>query len=277
MYEFFQREIVQPIFADSRTNNANDRFLGFPFQRVRRRVVQSGLADFTRPHLDPEFGELTANDVVKLYCFMNMRQHFFASLNVLRAYSDHINLLFDGDQPPLVIDFGCGPATVALALAEALEQPELDYLGIDNAPAMRRKGASIFRRARLNRLIHVNSMAEFVSNWNEFDVAYLRGPRRVLLNFSYFYASRSLGPRDIRDLSQFISCIKAKNYVEGMLLLYTNSTNPMAGQNYRRFRTERGWRTQPGERRIEYFQRMQDASPKRIDVAYHMVRLKGIR
>ena len=74
-----------------------------------------GRADFSCGYTHPAYGALTAEDKVALYCFMNMRSHFYASLATFDAFRAEIAVTLSSGEPILFVDLGCGPGTSGFA------------------------------------------------------------------------------------------------------------------------------------------------------------------
>src|SRR5947209_20017711 len=90
--------------------------LGYEIGEIRE-IVEWGQADFTKGYKD----ELTAKQVVDLYCYSNMRMHFFEALTLFRRNLNALKSLFCDNDGGLMVDIGCGPGTAGLALAECLK------------------------------------------------------------------------------------------------------------------------------------------------------------
>jgi hypothetical protein len=134
----FFEHIVRPVWKDPRTDWENNKnvSLGYPFSVIRDEVIRKGRADFSVGHEHDEYGELTADDKVLLYCFVNMKLHLFETIATFRAYKSSIKSMFDSGVRTHLIDLGCGPGTAGLALAEVLRAPTVHYIGLDCASPM---------------------------------------------------------------------------------------------------------------------------------------------
>lgn len=220
----------------SDTDWSNRVHFGFPSEFIRRSVIKRGLADFSRGYSHESYGELTDDELVTLYCFMNMKRHFFVSLATFRAHARLIDSLFDSGTKPLMFDIGCGPATAALALAEARgNQSKFEYLGVDSAPAMQERAEAIMQAASQRRIIASDVRFKFRKSWANLLPSYLSHSthRRVLINFSYFFASHSLTAEDLDTLAEFVNGIRAAARTKRLVMVHTNSTDDRANQNLR--------------------------------------------
>ena len=110
-------------------------------------MLTKGRTDFSTGHYHKLYGRLTADEKVLLYCFVNMKQHYFEALSTFRTYRKEIQSVFEADLPARMIDLGCGPGTAALALSDCLARPRLRYYGVDIAKPMLAKAESLIRSA----------------------------------------------------------------------------------------------------------------------------------
>ena len=104
--------------------------LGLDTFTIRSEVINFGQANF-----DKSYKHLRASDVVKLYCYLNMRKHYYSSLYLFERCS-WINKFLIADGCLKFIDIGCGPATSGIALTDYLDytktpKQQFDYFGVD--------------------------------------------------------------------------------------------------------------------------------------------------
>jgi len=129
----------------------------------------------------------------------------------------------------LMIDFGCGPLTSALALALYSQQMnkrilKLNYIGIDHATAMLNKAKEFSKN---KSLFTGDSHFEFLTDYKNYDIFinFIRKHRLyfkdswIILNFSYFFASSSL---DYQELSYFINQLLKQFPHKYFLILFQN-------------------------------------------------------
>jgi SAM-dependent methyltransferase len=224
------------VLDDPRTDWSENLSLGYPFEVIREQVLAKGLADFGRGHSHPEYGELTADDKALLFCFVNLKKHFFACLATYEAHRGLIEELFAPGGRAIVTDIGCGPGTACLALAELLPGKRFDYLGIDSAPAMRSKARVLWEAALTQRLIAKESTADLKASWSDVAGDAIEPATSVMAIFSYFFASQSLTLGAIRSLAGFIRSRMENPAVKLLITVYLNSTNPLANRNYEVFK-----------------------------------------
>src|SRR5947209_13328040 len=147
MEDLHFEHVIRKVWKDSRTDWDENVSLGYPFDVIRSEVINMGRADFRVGHKHGEYGDLTADEKVLLYCFVNMKLHFFETISTFRFYKTSLKSLFDSKLPTRMVDLGCGPGTAGLALAECLKQPTLRYIGLDIAKAMLRKATTMLQAA----------------------------------------------------------------------------------------------------------------------------------
>jgi SAM-dependent methyltransferase len=220
---------------DSRTDWDENVSLGYPFDVIRDEVINKGRADFRAGHQHNEYGGLTADEKVLLYCFVNMKLHFFEALSAFRAYKASLKSLFDSKLPTRMVDLGCGPGTAGLALAECLKQPNVRYIGLDIAKAMHRKATSMLRAAIDRSLLGKRSALTMTSSWSNlrtFPAAYT-APTNALFNATYLFASDSL---DVDDVCKAVMAYKDSAYVKRLLFVYSNTDTEISGEKFQAFK-----------------------------------------
>src|SRR5207248_2586632 len=113
-------QYVNPVIRDhGRSDPENNLWMGFSMEEISNRILSKGMADFSVGYPHPS-GNLSPEDLVNLYCFTNMKRHFF---ECYATFDEHRGVIADLYKPHgrvLVVDFGCGPATAGLALADLL-------------------------------------------------------------------------------------------------------------------------------------------------------------
>jgi hypothetical protein len=158
-------------------------------------------------------------------------------LDSFRAYRASLKALFDSGVPTVMADLGCGPGTAGLALAECLEQPRVNYIGLDIAPAMRSKAKSILIAARDESLLDAKSEITSTSSWAQLAKvpATFGKPINVLFNATYLFSSASL---DVDDVSETVTAVKQSPHVKRLLFVYSNTTTEIAAEKFRAFKKE---------------------------------------
>jgi SAM-dependent methyltransferase len=161
MERTFNQCVVEKVRTDTRTDWDENISLGVPFDVIRSAVIETGLADFSNGYFHQQYGNLTPEEKVLLYCFCNMKAHFFAAYKNFRLYRTSLSNLIGSAARPLCIDIGCGPGTAMLALHEALPSLKADWVGVDSAQPMLRKAREIWKVAVGCGLVHQACTARF--------------------------------------------------------------------------------------------------------------------
>jgi hypothetical protein len=76
MEDLYLAQVLRKVQFDRRTDWDQNVSLGYPFKLILDEVLEKGRANFTEGHDDDEYGSLTAEDKVLLYCFVCMQRHF---------------------------------------------------------------------------------------------------------------------------------------------------------------------------------------------------------
>jgi len=138
----FRKHVHEIVEDHPKTDWGENIRLGYPFGVIRDDVLKKGRADFAVGHADAQYGNLTADQKVLLYCFVNMKGHFFSSYANFRFNKMSLIKHFGPPQRIRVYDIGCGPATALLALCDLFPGIKLRYYGIDRAQAMPKRPRS---------------------------------------------------------------------------------------------------------------------------------------
>lgn len=183
---------------------------------------------------------------VLLYCYKYMYAHYDAYLHVLRINGDLVNdYIFKSNKKPLFIDFGCGPATSSLALADYYNEASgkslaLSYIGIDICKPMLNKAREFSEHPGI---FADGSNFKFLSSWDDIDIdrlhSSLHGTTPLVLNFSYFFG-QELNDDKLNSLTTFIERIRVKFQGNRPLVIFLNASNLEANTRYRRFKTSLG-------------------------------------
>ncbi len=235
MEDLFNKHVTLPVLDD--VDSDWNRKFGYTINVIRDEIIQKGLADFREGYSSKGNRTLTADEKVLLYCFVNMKQHYFEAISTFRAYEKRLKPLFELGQKTIVFDLGCGPGTAGLALAECFVgvKPKLQYIGVDLAPAMRQMARSMLNDAIENSLFATGSNTAFRSTWNAVNdlATKITVSCSVLINASYLFASDSL---DVDHVSDFVRALKKQARVKTLLLTYANSTDSRAGKKFTEFK-----------------------------------------
>ncbi|HVU54578.1 MAG TPA: hypothetical protein VHD83_05955 [Puia sp.] len=226
---FFSRNINNAILGDHRTIDYSSP-LGYNIQEIRNKIIAFGLADFDQP-----YGSLTPEDKVNLYCYLNLKKHYFTSYALMERFMavvDDFSLLNHTN----FIDIGCGPLTTLLALADLYttntnDKLIVNYYGIDSSKTMLDKARQLSKAG----MFHSNSSFQFNTRLQDIDLTAIFNNKKSLakgtiINCSYLFGSGSL---DVRSLSEQLR--KVENTMGEIYLLFQNSTIEEKNVNWREF------------------------------------------
>ncbi len=257
MGEVFRWEILEPLKARSQWPQS---WLGIPYLEIEPKVLEMGRADFRVGYTHPIYGTISADDKVSLYCFMNMRSHYYASLATFRAYD--LSAALSRDEPTLFVDLGCGPGTSGLAFADHQNGAHVfDYVPVDLAPAMLNRAASLFGTAKV-RNVGSGSIRNYIVGGDP-------QHRRVIFNASYLFASDTL---DIAWIVDAVNDAKAKADV--VLFVYTNSVDPRAAQKWKQFCSAIGFTDVATQETVQYKNNSYDVTAKTVSFMRAVLRVK---
>jgi len=227
----FRSEIVDPVNAHERTFHG--LIMGYTNDKIRRDILKYGRADFRNG-----YDSLSEDEVCLLYCYFNMRKHFFTTYFLYeRIYGSLMDIISDTNEIPVFIDLGCGPLTSGLAIADlhldTTGQPLLiHYIGLDNSPAMLRKAASFWAAgnfAPASKCDLVLSPEDIIDRLEPYRNAHTT----LIFNASYLFASDSL---EVLDLAKFFSNLRVEFGTNRIYFVFQNPDNPDRNAKFQQFK-----------------------------------------
>lgn len=225
-------DINSEYFRHSRIDHFNDDLWGFSKKYILDNILVRGRGDYTIGT-----GEITADDKVLLYCFYNLKKHFFTSYAVFETVVNSLQQFFkSSDYVPTFVDLGCGPMTSGLAISDLMysmkEMPiDIHYIGIDISQAMINKS----KKFQSLPLFSENCTFNYYLHWEkiEFPKIYSRGKNNpIIFNASYLFASSSV---DAEDLAKTV-LIFAKNFTN-VYFVFQNPNRIDRNINYNKFKS----------------------------------------
>ena len=195
------------------------------------------------------------------YCYFQQPLHSaaFKTLAEKRRRTFETNI-YSKQGDVLMIDFGCGPMTSCLALAErfALHQLELNaeaeydnaitpedirlrihYVGIDTETHMITKAKQFASRTDI---FGEGFTSDFVSNCSQLDAKVLAksvsASGTIIFNFSYILGQTGITEDVLKEWVAFINDIRYGNSTASIYLAYLNVGNSMCNQRYTSFKTK---------------------------------------
>jgi hypothetical protein len=206
----------------------NKILLGFDCFTIRSEIINFGQANFDKPYKN-----LQPSDIVKLYCYFNMRKHFYSTLYLLERCS-WIKSLFAKEGCLKFVDIGCGPATSGVALTDYLVttksvKQKFDYVGIDYFESMLTAAADFMDNTEYKKC----TSNIFLKNISELRKEHFASANSILVNTCYLFASPYL---DIDSLASQINTVLEANGNLPRFLLFQNSTNEEKNIKYNLFK-----------------------------------------
>ncbi|WP_139419362.1 class I SAM-dependent methyltransferase [Chryseobacterium mulctrae] len=202
--------------------------LGYDQYTVRKKIINFGQA-----HFDDLYGHLTSNDIVKLYCYFNMRKHYYSSLYLFDRFN-HIARFHGTNGRIKFIDVGCGPATSGIALVDHLysdsaELVSFDYFGVDYYGSMREEAEYMMQNSAYND----QGTTFYLADLAELGYELLDNANSIYINTCYLFASDSLNEN---KLAEDVMHIRKSKPDVPCYLLFQNSTDPAKNVKYNNFK-----------------------------------------
>ena len=224
----FDKIVIQQIKADSRTHYPNVLY-GYTNDYIRNNVIEYGRTNFDQATL-----EHSSADKVNLYCFYNMRKHFFSSLAIFKSFHDYFKTAFTNSNNRITfIDFGCGPLTSGLAFQQcfnSISNFHFDYIGIDISVAMLNKAKEFSETGLFSR----DTKFQFVKFLNDISENYWESvftlSNTVILNFSYLFGN--LSKEDTEKLAIKVNALIDKYPLNKFVLVFQNSSLEKRNRSY---------------------------------------------
>lgn len=190
-------KINNEYFGHPKINHDGNNLWGYDKKYILDDILVRGRGDYTS-----DSGQITAHDKVLLYCFYNLKKHYFTTYGVFETVIDSLKEFFNSDiYKPTFIDLGCGPMTSGLALGDLINTQHSNpitfcYIGIDISQPM-------IDRARIFEKLEIFSQDcefNYHKHWRNIDYVkiYKRGiSNPIIFNASYLFASDSVIAEDL--------------------------------------------------------------------------------
>ena len=207
----------------------NSVLLGFDKYKIRSEIIQFGQANFDKP-----YDSLSSLDVVKLYCYFNMRKHFFSSLYLFERCQWLLNLAQRKGNIHF-IDIGCGPGTSGIALVDYFHSNSMNnryfyYSGVDCYDSMLNCAKEFLSHRSIDNL----TTTEFVKNLSSINFLTQHNINSIIINTCYLFASPSL---DVSTIANEMNKIFDSKPDTPKFLLYQNTTEIEKNRKYNLFKT----------------------------------------
>lgn len=208
----------------------NNILLGLDTYTIRSEVINFGQANFDNPYKN-----LQPQDIVKLYCYFNMRKHFYSSIYLFERCS-WIKKFVASAGCLKFIDIGCGPGTSGVALTDYLFTSnnlsnQFDYIGIDYYDSMLIAAADLMT----NSVYRKCTSSVFTKSISDIGNCDFNNSNSIIINTCYLFASPTL---DIDLLVAEINNL-LNNYKDlPRFLLFQNTTDESKNINYKQFKNK---------------------------------------
>ncbi len=228
----FEKLIIQTLKAHPKTQYPN-LIYGYDHDFNRMIAIEYGRTIFDQGTL-----EHSSMDKVNLYCFYNMRKHYFSSIAIFKSFDDYFKFAFSNSSNRITfLDFGCGPLTSGLAFNQhfsTIPNFHFSYVGIDISNAMLTKAKEFSKTELFNK----NSKFQFVNSLNGISENYWDSifslSNVVILNFSYLFGN--LTKADVETLANKINNLIDKYPLNKYILIFQNSSIEKKNRTYNIFK-----------------------------------------
>lgn len=229
----FEQLVINPLRLDPRTKFPNI-LLGFDSNYNRTNVIEYGRTKF-----DERSKFHSPIDKVNLYCYFNMRKHYFSSVAIFRGFEQYFKSTFENTgNRILFIDFGCGPLTSGLALNHSFSDTGsffFHYIGLDISEAMLEKAKEFSNSGLFNR----STRFQFKRNLDDIDIDYFNDlfslSNTVILNFSYLFGNLSIA--ESSELAEKVNKLMIRYPLNKYILIYQNSSIEERSRSYLIFKS----------------------------------------
>jgi SAM-dependent methyltransferase len=275
MESHFNYNINQPVLSHKNSQGILV-LLGYDKLTVLNDILDRGKTKF-----DERYESIEPHEKVLLYCYFNMKKHFFTSVAVFQKMWKSLHQIFTNKKySPVFIDLGCGPLTSGLALAELYhnetgEALRLNYIGIDISDAMIEKA----REFSESDLFHADSTFKFFKSWNEIPSETLKAlsgkNNPFFLNASYLFANLS---RDVvDDLVIFVKRLVSE--FKNVHFIFQNPDRVDRNENWERFKRQLKFEEINKDKKVEHVvyktSRKRMREPGEEEVYYEILTLKA--
>ena len=215
------------IVSKYKNYQANKDFVG---NFLARTVLKQGQSNFDteyKGYYGEKYYRLTQAQKVLLYCVHYMPMHLYSSYHLYSRHLMQLSPIIESDNIVL-IDFGCGPLTSAIAFWAASRKYNITYVGIDISETMRTKAQKInqygyhsefevpfypdVRFYLMSTFNQLNQILNGIKTGNSDDML-------IIFNFCYFFQSNRL---NISRLVELVNGIMYNHYQKKICLVYQN-------------------------------------------------------
>jgi hypothetical protein len=227
----FDELIINSLKADSRTTEYPRLILGQTNDFIRNNIIEYGRTNFDKIfeyQINLFTQEFSVLDKVRLYCYYNMRKHYFSNKAVFESYNEFFNIeLKQVSNRVTFLDFGCGPLTAGIAFNQYAKKTDknfyMNYFGIDISKGMLNMAEKFSKKAFFNSNSNFNFHYNFVEIEKSIYDEIFRLSNVVILNFSYLFANLNL--EQTLELANNINKLVENYPLNKYIILYQNPVN----------------------------------------------------
>ena len=161
-------------------------------------------------------------ELANLYTYAYGLVHVDA-FQVAAVETSFSEIYFEDYEQTLLVDFGCGPGTVALALAEMYEaeegEPEglpINYLGIDIENEMLLLAEDFFNTPIFDEGLEITRSNDFLRVRNGVK------PQKIIFVFNYLFSQKGISAYIEKFITRMKVIIQHLSEVEDIYLMYSN-------------------------------------------------------
>jgi len=209
--KIYEEIIINPLKNDKRTLSYPDLILGVSNDFIRNNVIEYGRTNFDSAYQYNLFSqEFSIQDKVNLYCFYNMRKHYFSNYSIYESFSDFFKIEIKQTAGRLMfLDFGIDISNAMIEKAKVFSESSLF------------SQSSKFEFTNSIKQINKDSLEEN-----------LRVSNTVILNFSYLFANLTID--QTIDLANEINNLVAAFPLSKYIIVYQNPVH--RHHNYAKFK-----------------------------------------
>jgi hypothetical protein len=226
--------VIQPIKGHPRTVYP-DLIYGNNSDFNRLNVIEFGRANFSSQ--ENLFG-YTQAERINLYCYYNMRKHYFSSFAIFKNFKDFFSFSFlNTDNRISFFDFGCGPATSAVAFNQYFKLDSsfsFNYIGIDTSVAMLEKAQEFLTSGLFSRDTKYVLKPSINKISDDYVESIFMLSNTVIFNFSYLFGN--LNKDGAERLSTSINSMMDKYPLNKYILIFQNSALEKRNRSYATFK-----------------------------------------
>ena len=243
----FNDLVLSPI--KERSPNYPQNILEYDNEYNRTTVIGYGRANF-----DEAIITHSPQDRTLLYCYYNMRKHYFSQLAIFKSFDELFHSELRNNSNKLVLfDWGCGPCTAGIALQSYLNNARnksmIEYIGIDISNLMLEKADAFLKSSMFGE----NFNYTLVKNFSEIEENQLDDilsqTKFCIFNFSYFFGN--INSEQGKMLAELVNQLIEKFPLNKFSILFQNSAIEKRNHSYNVFkRTLKAFNTKLSRREV---------------------------